>query len=39
MELPDLLLHGIAMSTNRVGESMLQNAMIGMLAYEDSVMG
>ena len=34
---PTLLLHGIAMSTNFNGESVLQKAITGMLTYEDSV--
>ncbi len=34
-----LLLHGIAISTNRSGESVLQNAITGMFTYEASVTG
>lgn len=34
-----LLLHGIAISTNRRGESVLQKAITGMLTYEASVIG
>ena len=34
-----LVLHGMAMSTNLRGESVLQKAMTGMLTYEASVIG
>uniref|UniRef100_A0A182VHF1 Uncharacterized protein n=1 Tax=Anopheles merus TaxID=30066 RepID=A0A182VHF1_ANOME len=39
IECVDLVLHGMAMSTNLTGESVLQNAMTGMLTYDASVTG
>ena len=39
IECLDLLLHGMAISTNLTGESVLHNAINGMFTYADSVIG